>query len=136
MIAFGSTFYLTGSLPSSGTNSGGFGTNQASAVTSAKLEDISTSPLDPTKVVLAVEVAGVFEIAFNLKFSGGTFSSSTSSFVIKKLPFAIPNPDNVDWTLDDSIFITSDTSTGNVWHGKPSEGIAPQIATSKKTGER
>jgi hypothetical protein len=47
-LAFGSWFYLQGSLPSSGTtNSGTFGTVRASGLYGSKLEDVSTNPNNP-----------------------------------------------------------------------------------------
>ncbi len=46
-LAFGSWFYLQGSLPSSGTKSGTFGTVRASGLYGAKLEDVSTNPNNP-----------------------------------------------------------------------------------------
>ena len=46
-LAFGSWFYLHGSLPSSGVLSGTFGTVRANGVYGSKLEDVSTNPNNP-----------------------------------------------------------------------------------------
>ena len=48
-LAFGSWFYLQGSLPRSGSGSGTFGTNRSTGLYGRKFEDISTNPSSPTQ---------------------------------------------------------------------------------------
>eukprot|EP00970_Alexandrium_tamarense_P016534 scaffold6744_cov103-Alexandrium_tamarense.AAC.1 len=134
-LAFGSWFYLQASLPTGGgTQTGSFGTNSASAVTGTKLEDIDASPNHPTKVVLAEQLSGVYELDFTLAFSNGVFSAATSSFTISKLPLSISSPDNVEWCADDSIFVCSDNNEGAI-HRRSSSGVVTKIAATKGTGE-
>lgn len=136
LLAFGSWFYLQASLPTGGgTQTGSFGTNSASAVTGTKLEDIDASPNHPTKVVLAEQLSGVYELDFTLAFSNGVFSAATSSFTISKLPLSISSPDNVEWCADDSIFVCSDNNEGAI-HRRSSSGVVTKIAATKGTGER
>eukprot|EP00804_Cyclotella_cryptica_P000220 CCRYP_016193-RA/>CCRYP_016193-RA protein AED:0.08 eAED:0.08 QI:176/1/1/1/0.93/0.81/16/2046/995 len=134
-LAFGSTFYLQGQLPTGGgTRSGSFGTNRNSAVSAPKLEDVATSPLDGTKVVLAEQMSGVYELDFNLAFSEGVFSASSSSFIIKKLNIGVSNPDNVEWSADGTIYTVSDDSSGAVTMVR-SDGSVSVIAGNKFNGE-
>ncbi|KAL7521998.1 hypothetical protein ACHAWX_007140 [Stephanocyclus meneghinianus] len=134
-LAFGSTFFLQGQLPTGGgARSGSFGTNRNTAVSAPKLEDIATSPLDGTKVVLAEQMSGVYELDFNLKFSGGVFSASSSSFSITKLNIGVSNPDNVEWSADGTIYTVSDDTSGAVTMVK-SDGSVSVIAGNKFNGE-
>ena len=134
-IAFGSTFYLEGKLPTGGgTRSGTFGTNKNSAVSAPKLEDIATNPLDPTKVVLAEQISGIYVFDFNIKFSGGNFAASLSSFTVEKLNMRASNPDNVEWSADGSIYAVSDDSTGAVTRMTPN-GSVGRIASNRFNGE-
>jgi hypothetical protein len=127
--AFGSTFYMQGSLPTKGGSfdTGTFGTDIQSAVTAEKLEDVATSPLQPTKVVLAEQLTGVYEIDLDIKFNDGVFSASSSSFSITKLDITISNPDNVEWAADGCIYAVSDDDTGSVVRMMP-DGTVDTIA--------
>ena len=59
-LTFGSWYYLEGSFPSIGnTNNGSFDMSSAGALTSDKLEDVETSPGDPTRAVLGDQTSGV-----------------------------------------------------------------------------
>ncbi len=86
-------------------------------------------------VVLAEENSGVYILDFDLNFTGASFFSALSSFTIDKLDISIDDPDNVEWTIDGSIFIQSDTSDGTVTHLTPDKK-ATRIATTKGNGER
>ena len=138
-LAYGSYYYLNDALPASGTSIDGFfDTTTAGALTSSKLEDVDTSPTDPTKVVLGDEDSGLFTFDFNLDFSGGSFSAAGSSFSITKIQNhnndidgSFGDPDNVDWTdattlngvtyPDGLIFVNEDSGTANgeIWMMKP-----------------
>eukprot|EP00970_Alexandrium_tamarense_P006155 scaffold1033_cov205-Alexandrium_tamarense.AAC.14 len=123
------------SLPTGGgTRTGSFGTNSGSAVTGTKLEDIDTNPTDPTKVVLAEQLTGVYELDFGLVFTNGVFSATSSSFTISKLPLSINSPDNVEWSADGSMFVCSDNSDGSV-NRRSSSGVVTKIAATKGSGE-
>lgn len=78
-LAFGSTFYMQGSLPTKGGSFefGSFGTNINAAIKADKLEDVATSPLEPTKVVLAEQLTGVYMIDLDIKFVDGVFSATS-----------------------------------------------------------
>ena len=147
-LAYGSYYFLNDSLPALGTPStnGFFDTTAANALNSNKLEDIDTSPGDPTKVVLgdqsnsgdASTAAGLFTFDFNLDFSGGSFSAAGSSFSITKIQNhnndvngSFGDADNVDWSAptvlggtaypDGLIFVNEDssTNTGEIWVNQP-----------------
>ena len=133
--AFGSTFYLQGELPTKGGtyNNGSFGTDINAAITASKLEDVATSPLEPTKVVLAEQLSGVYELDFNIQFIDGIFSAATSSFSITELKMKLSNPDNVEWAADGSIYAMSDDETGSVMR-MTSDGKVSEIATCDGEG--
>ncbi len=138
-LAYGSYYYLNDSLPASGTSTDGFiDTTVAGALTSTKLEDIDTSPSDPTQVVLGDQDSGLFTFDFNLDFGGGSFSAGTSSFSITKiqnhvndLDGSFGDADNVDWTdatilagvsyNEGLIFVNEDSGTNNgeIWMMEP-----------------
>jgi hypothetical protein len=123
---------MQGSLPTAtgGTfANGSFGTNKNAAVTAEKLEDIATSPLEPTKVLLGEQISGVYELDFDIKFVNGVFSASASSFSITKLNIQVTNPDNVEWSADGSRYVVSDDSTGSVVRLTP-DGKSNKIAGS------
>lgn len=85
-LAYGSWYYLNANLPSLGsTNSGTFDTTSSGALSASKLEDIDTSPSNPTKVVLAEQNNGIYTFDFTLDFSSGAFSAGGSSFTISKI---------------------------------------------------
>ena len=97
-LHYGSWYYFKGSYPSlGGTNSGSFDTSQSGALGSTKLEDVDTSPSDPTKFVLGDQDSGVFTFDLTLDFSSGSFNAGASSFTITKIDNA-EGQDNVDWS--------------------------------------
>jgi hypothetical protein len=138
-LAYGSYYYLNDTLPASGTSSDGtFDTTAAGALTAAKLEDVDTSPNDPTQVVQGVQETGLFSYKFTLNFSGGSFNAAGSSFSITKVlnhnndtDGLFGDADNVDWTgatlldgtayPDGLIFVNEDSGTANgeTWMLKP-----------------
>jgi hypothetical protein len=140
-LAFGSHYYLNDTLPVSGTSSDGtIDTTTAGALTSTKLEDIDTSPTDPTKAVLGDEDSGLFTFDFALDFNGvgGAFNAAGSGFSITRiqnhvndLDGSFGDADNVDWTgtttldgvtyAEGLIFVNEDSGTGNgeTWMMKP-----------------
>ncbi|MEE9603463.1 MAG: hypothetical protein V3V75_09170, partial [Thermoguttaceae bacterium] len=105
-LAFGSYYYLNDTLPSLGTPStnGFFDTSTSGSLSSSKMEDIDTSPSNPTRAVLGDQNSGLFTFDFSLDFGGGSFNSGTSSFSITKIQSHVDNADgsfgdadNVDW---------------------------------------
>lgn len=161
-LAFGSWFYLQGSLPGSGTTyNGTFGTVRANGLYGLKLEDVSTNPNNPRQgcnnlcefiyfsprapslhvlpVILANENSGVYILDFGLNFSGasGYFSAAGSSFAIRKLDLTVSvpfDPDNVEWTKDGSIFVQMDNSDGGIIRWK--DNAVTNVARTKEDGER
>lgn len=136
-LAYGSYYYLNDVLPSSGTSTDGFfDTTALGALNSSKLEDVDTSPGEPTRVVLGDQNSGLFTFDFDLDFSGGGFSAAGSSFSLTKIQNHISNTlgslgdaDNVDWTAptslggtvysDGLIFVNEDNSNGEIWMNAP-----------------
>jgi hypothetical protein len=131
-LAYGRYYYLNDALPALGTPStdGFFDTTTAGALLSAKLEDVDTSPNDPTQAVIGIQETGLFTLDFNLNFSGGNFNAAGSSFSVTKIQNHVNDtdglfgdPDNVDWTAATTlngisypnglIFVNEDTGTGN-----------------------
>ncbi|MBA3483079.1 MAG: hypothetical protein H0T51_14820 [Pirellulales bacterium] len=117
------------------------------ALTSSKLEDVDTSPVDPTQVVLGDEDSGVFTFDFNLDFSGGNFNAAASNFSITKVhnhnndvDGSIGDADNVDWTDATTLngvsypagllFVNEDSGTGNgeTWLSRPDGSDLTKIA--------
>lgn len=137
--AFGSWFYLQGKLPSSGSSTGmKFGTDSTNAIQYAKHEDVDTNPMEPTKVILANQLQGVFEFEFDLNFdSDGAFSSATSGFQITKrlTTNQVGDPDNVEWAADGSFFVNSDNNAGDITHIQ-TNGVMTKIAQTVNSGER
>ena len=143
-LAYGSWYYLNDSLPALGDKKtkGSFDTTLAGALTSSKMEDVDTSPSDPTKVVLGDQNSGTFTFDFNLKFSGGSFNANRSNFSITKLRNNedgvgnLGDPDNVDWTdtttlngetfKDGLIFVNEDNGRGEIWVMEP-DGSNPLV---------
>ncbi len=134
-LAYGSWYYLNASLPGLGsTNLGTFDTSSAGALSSTKLEDIDTSPSNPTRAVLGDQDSGVFTFDFALAFSGG-FDAGASTFAVTKISNtgggsgSVDSPDNVDWTAatilggtsypDGLIFVNEDNSSGEIWQMNP-----------------
>ncbi len=138
-LAFGSWFYLQGSFPNSGTNTGSFGTNVNGAILYAKHEDVDTNPLYPNRAILANQREGVFEFDFAFDFSGpgGSFDYTKSDFTIKKvIPLSqVIDPDNVEWCADGSILVNNDNSAGTIQQFFPDTGTVVQIATTLGSGE-
>jgi len=137
-LAFGSWFYLEGSLPDAVDQivSGSFGMSSDEAISGDKLEDIDTNPNDPKQVVLAETELGVYTLDFALDFTGGTFQQDASSFtitMIAKEDSPIDNPDNVEWTKANSVFVNSDSCEGGVW--EISGGETTKIASTKDSTE-
>lgn len=138
-LAFGSYYFLNDALPFSGTSTDGtFDITATGALSSNKLEDIDTSPGDPTRVVLGDQDSGLFTFDFDLDFSSGSFSASGSGFSLTKIQNhandsdnAFGDADNVEWTAptvlggksypDGVIFVNEDTGTlnGEVWMTTP-----------------
>jgi hypothetical protein len=136
-LAYGSYYYLNDILPTSGTSTDGtFDTTTAGALTASKLEDVDTSPSDPTRVVLGNQNFGLFTFDFDLDFGGGSFDAADSSFSITKIQDDVSNtvgtfgdPDNVEWSaptvLDGTsyseglIFVNEDNSNGEIWMNAP-----------------
>jgi hypothetical protein len=145
-LAYGEWFYLTASYPTLGnTNNGGFSTSSTGSLTSDKIEDVDTSPVDPTRVVLGDQTSGVFVFDFDLVFSSG-FDSGASSFTITMIAGTsggtnvFGQPDNVDWTdattlgstfyPDGLIFVNEDNNDGEVWHMRPDGSNKVRIAST------
>ena len=135
-LAYGRWFYLNGSLPGAGaTNTGTFDTTSAGALSSTKLEDIDTSPSDPTRVVLGDQDSGVFVFDFDLVFTSGSFNAGASDFAVTRISTtsgganSVNAPDNVDWTAattlggtaypEGLIFVNEDNSSGEIWQMEP-----------------
>ena len=126
-LAYGSWFYLSGSLPteSGQTVSNGFFTaSENGALTAEKFEDVDTNPLNPTQVVLGEESTGVFVFDFALDFfssSSGMFQSENggSSFsvtmIVNEADVAMKQVDNVVWTAASLIYVCTDGVGGAVW---------------------
>lgn len=145
-LAYGSWYYLNGTYPGLGnTNGGSFDTTASGALSSDKLEDVDTSPSDPTRAVLGDQTSGVFSFDFDLVFGAG-FDAGTSSFTITKVANtsggtnSLNGPDNVDWTAattlggssypDGLIFVNEDTSDGEIWRMEPDGSNPIRIAST------
>lgn len=131
-LAYGSWYYLKGSLPGSvgSTNNGNFDTSSSGALAATKMEDVDTSPSNPNQAVLGNQNYGVFTLNFNLVF-GSSFNVGSSSFSITKISNvsggsnSLNGSDNVDWTAattlagntyaEGLIFVNEDSSEGEVW---------------------
>jgi len=138
-LAYGSYYFLNDALPTTlgGTSTNGtFDTTIAGALVSSKLEDVDTSPSDPTRAVLGDQTSGLFTFDFSFDFGGGSFSAAGSSFSITKTQNDVSgtlgtfgDPDNVDWTAptamngtnypDGLIFVNEDNSNGEIWMNAP-----------------
>jgi hypothetical protein len=146
-LAYGSWYYLQGSLPANlgSTNDGTFGTTSAAALSSTKLEDIDTSPGDPTRAVLGDQDSGVFTFHFDLVFAGG-FEPAASGFSVTKISNqgggdgSLDAPDNVAWTAATTlgsishpqglIFVNEDSSSGEIWQMDPGGGNQVRIGST------
>lgn len=142
-LAYGSWFYLKGSLPDSEgeTLSGFFDSDSQDALSGEKFEDVDTNPLYPTQVVLADEKHGVFVFDFSLIFSDGRFQSDAegSSYVIDMIVNDSDSPinqaDNVAWTAADLIYVATDGKDGAIWEMDSKGNGLVKIAASKNTAD-
>jgi len=139
-LAFGSWFYLNGTLPLTRgqMEPGLFDKSPNGALMSDKFEDVDTSPLNPTRVVLGDEKYGVFVFDFALDFAeNGNFQPESSSFSVEMVvddeKVIMKQADNVAWTAADLIYIASDGSNGAVWQMNPDGSDITKVASSKNT---
>jgi hypothetical protein len=153
-LAYGSYYYLNDTLPNSGTSTNGlFDTTSFGALNSSKLEDVDTSPNDPSRAVLGDQNSGLFTFDFLLDFDDGSFSADGSSFSITKIlnhvddtDGAFGDADNVDWSdattlngtthADGLIFVNEDTGTGNgeIWMLAPDGSGLTRIGDTTGVG--
>lgn len=142
-LAYGSWFYLKGSMPDSVgvTESGFFDSSSEDAVKGEKFEDVDTSPLHPTQVVLADEKHGVFVFDFSLIFSDGRFQSDAegSSYIVNMIVDDSDSPinqaDNVAWTASDLIYVATDGQNGAIWEMDSNGNDLVKIAASNNTAD-
>lgn len=133
-LAYGSYFYFNATLPASvgPVNNGTFDATTAGSLVSTKLEDVDTSPVDPTKFVLGDQDSGVFIFDTSLNFGGGSFNAAASSFTVIMIDAnagGLGSMDNVDWTdvtnlggtfyPEGLIFVNEDNTTGEIWQMNP-----------------
>lgn len=151
-LAYGSWYYFKGSLPAGlgSTNNGTFDTSTSGALASSKLEDIDTSPSEPTKVVLGDQDSGVFSFDLDLVFAPG-FNAAASRFTVTKISNeggstgSLDSPDNVDWTdattlggtayLDGLVFVNEDNGTGEIWQMNPDGSNQVRIGSTTVAAE-
>lgn len=152
-LAYGSWYYFIGTLPT-GSSSGGFSASPLGALQSGKLEDIDTSPVHPTKFVLAEEQKGVFSFALNLDFDDGKFTASKSSFTVTRIIApsrtyighgVFQGGDNVDWTHrtllggvsypDGLLFVNEDTKAGEIWQVLPNGDDGVRVGKTTVEGK-
>lgn len=150
-LAYGGWYYLIASYPSLGnTNNGSFDTSSSGSLTSDKIEDVDTSPSNPTLAVMGDQTSGVFTFDFDFVFDPA-FDSSASSFTITMVSTTtsgtgvLGQPDNVDWTAattlgataypDGLIFVNEDNSSGEIWHMLPDGSSKVRIASTTVSGE-
>jgi hypothetical protein len=146
-LAYGSYYYLNGSLPTGVFTGGTFDTTSAGALASNKLEDVDTSAANPNRAVLGDQDSGLFTFDFNLDFSSGVFDAVASGFSVTRIQphindvdDAFGDADNVDWTgpttfgnkayPEGLIFVNEDTGTNNgeVWMNAPDGSDLQKIA--------
>jgi len=142
-LAYGSWFYLSGSLPTERgqtVSNGFFSAIENGALTAEKFEDVDTNPLIPTQVVLGEEQLGVFVFDFVLDFSSnGIFQSGSggSSFsltmIVNQDDGPVKQADNVLWTAADLIYVCSDGANGAVWQFESDGSDIVKVASSKMT---
>jgi len=105
-----------------------------------ELEDVDTSPSDPTRAVLGNQNFGTFTFDFDLDFSKGSFDAAGSGFSIEMLHNNVGplnNADNVEWSaatvLGDTtypeglIFVNEDHRDGQIWVNEPDGSNATLI---------
>jgi hypothetical protein len=130
-LAYGKWYYLTADFPDLGNTNrnGSFSSSSRGALGDGKMEDVDTSPSNPTSVVLAEQSEGVFTLDFNLNFGGASFNAAGSGFLVTKIVDDNSNyvngPDNVDWTAatasdpDGLVFVKEDSNRGVIWRMRP-----------------
>ncbi|MGB5326462.1 MAG: hypothetical protein WBN40_13715 [Pseudomonadales bacterium] len=150
-LAYGSWYYLNAAYPNLGnTNSGTFDTTAVGALSSDKLEDIDTSPADPSRAILADETSGVFTFDFDLVFNSG-FDADASGFAITMVSNtsgganSLNGPDNIEWSDATSfgainyseglVFVNEDTSSGEIWQMQPDGSEQILIANTTVAAE-
>ncbi len=153
-LAYGSYYFLNDSLPDNQgdiSTNGTFDTTASGALRSSKLEDVDTSPGDPTRAVLGDQDSGVFTFDFDFDFSGGSFDAGGSGFSITKIHAHIDatnnslgDADNVDWTAptvlngtsypEGLIFVNEDYTTGEIWMTTPDGSDSTLIGDTGATG--
>ena len=152
-LANGSWYYLKGTFPNTvgPAVTGSFDTSSNGALKAVKIEDVDTSPSDPTRVVLGVQKSGVFTFRFTLDFRSGYFQSETSSFQLTKIAASLQashlnSPDNVDWTdattlssgasyPEGIIFVNEDNSSGEIWSMKPDGSEKTRVGSTTEGSE-
>jgi hypothetical protein len=141
-LAYGSWFYLRGSLPTNPgeTVSGFFHSNSTDALTAEKFEDVDINPLNPTQVVLGEERTGVYVLTFSLNFSSGTFQSGESDstytlqMIVKDSDSPVDRADNVAWTAANLIYVANEGPNGAIWEMDSNGNNQIQIASSLNNG--
>jgi hypothetical protein len=142
-LLYGEWYYL-GNRQSTGSHewSGDFVTDESDAYRAERFEDIDTNPSNPHQIVLAESNSGVFIVDFSLIFSndegGSFFSREDSHFTMKRISddnFGGRSPDNVDWTLNDRIFVNKDNDEGGIWYMNVNGENKRRIGTSKTGSE-
>jgi hypothetical protein len=140
-LAYGRYYYLNGTFPATSASpatNGIFSTSTSGALHIAKFEDIDANPNNGTQVVQGIQETGLFTYDFNLVFSGGSFSTASSTFSLKKIrdqnndtDGLFGDADNVDWTMATTlngttyanglIFVNEDSGTANgeTWRMSP-----------------
>lgn len=153
-LAYGSWYYLKANFPAlNNTNNGSFDIAVLGALSSDKLEDVDTSPSNPSRAILADQTSGVFTFDFDLIFSN-EFDAASSSFSITTVSNtsgginSLNAPDNIDWTdattlagtayTDGLIFVNEDNSSGEIWQMLPDGSdrilVANTTVNSESTG--
>jgi hypothetical protein len=130
-LAYGSYYYLNGTLPASGTSTDGFfDTTAIGGLFSTKLEDVDANPNDSTQFVLGDQDSGLFTFDLHLDFSSGSFNAAGSNFSVtmiqnhnNDIDGLFGDADNVDWTAPTTlggvtypnglIFVNEDSATAN-----------------------
>ena len=145
-LMYGEWFYL-GNVRQAGnerTWRGGFVTSEDAAIKMSKFEDIDTNPNNGRQAVLAESNSGVYIVDFAMKFTkeenGRTnFKKRESTFemaMISNYDFrSYQQPDNVDWTKNDLIFVNRDSGEGGIWKMRPDGRDKTSIGKTATDGE-